>query len=80
MSNKMQNDTKCIEEWRTLIGAFNKAVENAPPPSKVEEELLALKEMAKTNAHLTSRQMEAIIARVDNYLSGEYGKSKISVN
>jgi len=63
-----------------MLMEFNELVSDMPPISKIDEQLFKLREAASINHELNSRQKDAIIDRVDNYLKGEYGKSKISVN
>jgi hypothetical protein len=61
----------------TLISKFGKLVENNPPVKSIQKELDEIKEAAKNNSLLTGRQSSAVIDRVNNYVAGRYGKSKI---
>jgi hypothetical protein len=76
MANKIIDDTECIQEWRTLVGEFNKLTENSPQIEKVRENLVALQNKAKNNALLTHRQVDGVFSRCENYLNGTYGRSK----
>jgi hypothetical protein len=79
MANKMIDDTACIASWRELISEFNKLIDNSPSPDKIKNELLEIKNKAKINGNLTYHQVQALTARCDNYLKGEYGISKKGV-
>lgn len=63
-------------KFRTLLRAFDKIIENDPKPETVKAILADLKTRAAGTSDLTSRQVEAIAARCDNYMKGEYGKTK----
>ncbi len=76
----MQNDTACINEWVTLVGLFNELIKGSPTAEAIKTELLELKETARLSAVLTYRQTDAIMARVNNYLNGEYGNTKKAEN
>ena len=59
-----------------MLVEFNEMVQEMPPIKIIEEPLLTLRAQAETSNELNSRQKDAIIVRVDNYLNGTYGKSK----
>lgn len=80
MQNRLIDDRECIAEWRTLISAFNKIADDKIPVDQCKEKLLVIKEQAKSNKALTYHQVDAIAARVDNYIAGTYGKSKTKAN
>ncbi len=69
-------DAMCIAKWQALLKIFGTITDKKPEPEKVRPELEKLKEMAKLANELTPRQVEGICIRCDNYLNGEYGKSK----
>lgn len=77
---KMVDDTECIAEWRRLLKAFKIIIEGSPNPESVKKELEDLKEAAKISLHLTFHQKDAIIARCDNYMNGEYGNTKANID
>lgn len=77
---RLQDDSLCIQDWRTMLGIFNGLIKDTPKPEAIKADLLSLKEMAKINANLTSRQVEAIYARCDNYLEDTYGNTKTEEN
>lgn len=62
-------------EFELMLKKFNRTVDNTPPLSEVKETLLKLREFAINTKSLNSRQMDAIVARVDNYINGTYGKN-----
>lgn len=64
------------DEFTILLRAFNKLVENNPKPDNIKTELQDLKDSAESSYELNSRQKDAIIARVKNYINGTYGKTK----
>lgn len=63
-----------------LLRGFHKLVEDMPPVDKVQPELLKLKQAATNSAELTVRQREAVIDRCNNYINGDYGKTKTAEN
>lgn len=67
-------------KFSSFLEVFHSIIEKNPDPSKVKKELADLKEMAKNTPELNARQTEAILARCDNYLSGEYGNTKVAGN
>jgi hypothetical protein len=64
------------DSFPTLISRFGKLVENNPPVKSIQKELDDIKEAAKNNSSLTSKQVSAVIDRVNNYLVGKYSKNK----
>lgn len=82
MENKGQKnaDSACISKWKTLLKVFHDIIESEPPAEKVAEELKSLKELAKRSQELTARQIDAIVARCDNYMNGTYGNTKSKEN
>ena len=69
-------NTKCIENWRSLITEFNDLWDNKAANKKYEE----LRERAKNTNILTYRQRDAIIERCNNVLLGCYGNTKTDDN
>jgi hypothetical protein len=69
-----------IVEWKQSLASFHKIIDGNPAPDKVKDKLLGLKESTKISNILNQRQKEAIIARCDFYIAGEYGKTKTSEN
>lgn len=76
MENKKNADSKCISKWKTLLKVFHDIIESEPTAEKVSEELKSLKEMAIKSTELTVRQIDAIVARCDDYMNGNYGNTK----
>jgi len=74
------DEQACLAKWQELIAKFKMIIDGSPKPSSVMGELIALKEEAKNTVVLYSRQIEGIIARCDNYLSGTYGNTKTDEN
>ena len=62
-------------QFELLLIKFNGIIDNQPPVSEVKEKLEKLSELAKKSSELNSRQVEAITARVSNYLNGSYGRN-----
>lgn len=69
------SDEEINTKWRQMLRAFEKIIGGSPKVEDVKDDLCALKEAAK-NTILTPRQAEGIVARCNNYLNGEYGKTK----
>jgi hypothetical protein len=68
--------TQIVEsEFEILLRGFNETVKDMPPVKKVEKELLELRATAVISHELNFRQRDAITARVDNYINGEYGSN-----
>jgi hypothetical protein len=65
------------ENWDALLKVFHKIVETNPP--NYAEQLQSLKDLAKTK-QLSPRQLDGIMARCDNAISGDYGNTKTSTN
>ncbi len=63
-----------------MLKDFHRIIENEPPAEKVKKELISLREKASKDAGLNIRQKDAIIARCDNYMKGEYGNTKTEVH
>ena len=61
--------------FQKLLIEFNGLVEELPPISKIEANLMALIEKSQ-HPELTARQSEAIRARCINYLTGQYAGQK----
>lgn len=61
--------------FQKLLIEFNGLVEELPPISKVEANLMALIDKSQ-HPELTARQSEAIRARCVNYLTGQYAGQK----
>jgi len=68
------------DAFTLLLRVFNKLVANMPPVEQIKAELLKLKQSAIDSTELNSRQTDAIVARVDNYISGVYGNTKTAEN
>ncbi len=56
---------------------FHETIKDAPAVSKIHYKLIELRQDAEINPELNLRQKEAIIARVDNYINGTYGNTKL---
>lgn len=67
-------------KFSSLLDVFHGIIEGDPKPESVSDKLIALKEQAKNTGELNTRQLEAILARCDNYLKGDYGKTKNADN
>lgn len=67
-----------VKTFTDLLSDFNRVIEEKdgkkPPLTAIEPILKDIKANATHNPTLNLRQKEAIIARVDNYLNGTYGK------
>jgi hypothetical protein len=63
-------------KFSSLLDVFHGIIKGDPSADKVKKALAELKETAKNSPELNGRQVEAIVARCDNYIKGEYGKSK----
>lgn len=63
-------------EFQILLAAFNKLIDDQPPVAKVKDELLEIKASALASVELNSRQIDAVVARCNNYINGEYGVSE----
>lgn len=74
------NENACLAKWQSLLKRFKMVIDGNPKPNTVVEELVALKQEAKLSHVLTSRQIEGINARCDNYLNGTYGNTKTDEN
>ena len=74
------SDSECLLRLQTLLKMFHDIIKSDPPAEKVAEELKALKEMAIKSQELTARQIDAIVARCDNYMNGTYGNTKSKEN
>ncbi len=61
-------------DFPVFLKEFNSLVATTPTVASVKDKLLEIKEAAKISPELNLRQKEAIIARVDNYINGTYGK------
>lgn len=57
-----------------LLKEFNDLVDSSPSVKSIESQLKSISEAANLSHELNSNQKNAIIARVDNYLNGKYGK------
>lgn len=75
INNKEEQDKLCIDAWVSLINEFK-----AVPSSHTKSQLGKLRERVKANLHLTYRQMDALIARCDNLMNGDYGNTKTEDN
>lgn len=62
--------------FKVVLKKFNDLVENNPSVSSIKSELLSIREEAINNSELNYRQTEAITARVDNYINGDYGSNR----
>lgn len=67
-------------KFRALLDIFHSIIEGMPPAEDIKDKLLGLKEMAKQAGEINSRQQEAILARCDNYMIGQYGNTKTADN
>lgn len=67
-------------KFTALLNEFHAIIEGGPTPEKAKHRLDLLKEKAKTTPELNGRQTEAIFARCDNYINGEYGNTKKANN
>lgn len=63
-------------QFQLLLIKFNEMIDNNPPVKDVKEKLEKLAEIARKSSELNYRQTEAIIARCNNYINGEYGMGK----
>lgn len=63
-------------KFRILLRGFEQIIKGDPKPEDVKEILEELKTKAKTASDLTGRQIEAIVDRCNNYMAGDYGKTK----
>jgi hypothetical protein len=66
--------------WGDFLTTFKGFIAGSPPPEEIQAQLGALKTMAADSNELTLHQKDGIIARCDNYLKGEYGKTKTQEN
>jgi hypothetical protein len=66
-------------KWAELLGEFQLIIKDEPKPEKIREQLLALIEKAKLDNTLSFRQVDGIRDRVNNYLNGDYGKTKLGI-
>lgn len=73
-----ENEAANIAEWRSFLNQFQELEQGEAKDRK--EKLIALKEAAKVNKVLNYRQVDGIVCRVDNVLSGVYGNTKTSAN
>lgn len=62
-------------DFEIMLKAFNNMVADMPPVSKIKNDLLELRATAIISHELNVRQRDAITARVDNYINGEYGNN-----
>lgn len=76
MNEAKYRDELCIPKWRELIAKFKTAIDGDPKPETIMEELVSIKEAAVNSGVLTPHQVSGIVARCDNYLKGEYGRSQ----
>ena len=60
--------------FKSMLRAFEKIIENDPPPAKVKPQLLELASSSGT-APLTARQAEAVYGRCMHYINGTYGST-----
>lgn len=67
------------DDFEFLLMLFNDLVKEMPPKEKIKKELLELKARTNKSDDLNLRQKEAVIARIDNYLTDNYGNSKQGV-
>lgn len=72
----MSSETFSKDEFTLLLRAFNSLINNYPPLESVKNELLEIKKQAEQSVELNARQKDGIIARIDNYFNGTYGKTK----
>ena len=72
----MEEKNIAPDEFTIMLRAFNKMVESMPKAESIKNELLELKQSAESSAELNYRQKDAIVARVNNYLKGDYGNTK----
>lgn len=77
---KKISDEECIAMWRALLQTFHELIKGNPKPEDIQDKLEELKKAARIAKELTPRQTEAIVARCNNYLSGEYGNTKKKEN
>ena len=70
----MTTETITADEFTIQLRMFDAIIEGYPEPSKVQSKLEKLKEKAANSNELTFWQKDAIIARANNYLKGEYGE------
>lgn len=72
----MEQKNVSPDEFTIILRAFNNMVVNNPKPDTIKSQLIELKESAESSIELNSRQKEAIMARINNYFDGTYGKTK----
>jgi hypothetical protein len=78
--NKMVDDTACIAEWRAMLKIFHSTIQGNLDPEMIKEKLISLKQAAANSKLLTYHQTSGIVERCNNYLKGEYGKTKTAEN
>lgn len=66
--------------WGEFLGIFKTLIDSNPPPESIRTELEALIVAAGHSSELTYRQKDAIQARCENYLKGDYGNTKTQAN
>lgn len=66
--------------FSAMLKTFHTIIAGEPAAEKVKAKLTSLKQEASINNELNIRQKEAVIARCDNYINGDYGKTKIASN
>lgn len=71
---KSVSDEQCIAKWKAMLEMFEKIIKGDPPVEKVKDKLLELRAAVINSNLLTERQKEALMARCDNYVTGNYGK------
>lgn len=76
----MANGSLAPDAFTLLLRVFNKLAEDMPPVEKIEPELLKIRQAAISSSELNSRQTDAVVARVDNYINGTYGRTKTDEN
>lgn len=77
----MKNESVVIEDmgnaiFRGMLRTFERVIGSEQHPEEIEDQLKTLKETAARNSSLTTRQVEAIAGRCDNYMNGTYGNTK----
>lgn len=66
-------DAQCIEVWQNMIREFKNIIKGNPKPEKVAQLLNELSSRAARTMVLAPRQVEGIMVRCHNYLTGNYG-------
>ena len=64
------------QDFIWFLDMFHKFIDGMPPKEKVKKQLTELRESANKSTALNLRQKEAILSRIDYYLTDNYGNTK----